>query len=309
MKLEAAYPECIEQSTKSPNGFAPHLTIAKFTIGGDNSKENVAKLITEWKSAFMTDPLELEIANEQAAVLFEIETLCTTAIGEGSVSVHLAGSTLMRFHDDASDIDILVCGPQEISHQVYFEALGAVHNSASQNERNKLELVSIVLDILIPIGRFRMGSVEIDLVYCRCGASNWENVSEKDLRGQSENYVRSLDGVMEADAIFGLIPKVWWPTYATSVHALKFWAKRRQIYSSVMGYLSSNTISLLLAKVILQTGIPSKPSTAEELFYWIFWLLFILEMANTSHLRPSIAISNQNSTTDANLFSIFPPFK
>jgi len=132
-------------------------------------------------------------------------------------------------------------------------------------KEKKLELVSIVLDTLIPVGRFRMGSVEIDLVYCPCGASNWENVSEKDLRGQSETYVRSLDGIMEADAIFGLIPKIWWPTYATSVRALKFWAKTRRIYSSVMGYLSSNTISLLLAKVILETGIPSKPSTAEEL--------------------------------------------
>jgi len=61
MKLAAAYPEFIEQSTRSPNGFTPHLTIAKFTIGGDNNKENVAKLITEWKSAFKTDPLEFEI--------------------------------------------------------------------------------------------------------------------------------------------------------------------------------------------------------------------------------------------------------
>lgn len=201
----------------------------------------------------------------QESAFKEIRKLSQKAAGE--VSVHLVGSRFLGFHDDSSDMDILVCGPRAMSNQCFFEALVSAYEST---KKARIKLLSIVLDALVPIARFRLDSLEIDLVYCPCGANNSTNVTDSQLIDEPETFVRSIDGVREAYAISLLIPHQWWETYCAGIRILKHWAKRRKIYGKVMGYLSSNTISLLLAKVILVNGVSSDPWTLEELIVEFF---------------------------------------
>lgn len=67
------------------------------------------------------------------------------------------------------------------------------------------------------------------------------------LLGLDERCIRSLNGSRVTDEILRLVPSV--PVFRLALRTIKLWAKKRAIYSNIMGFLGGVAWAMLVARV------------------------------------------------------------
>eukprot|EP00971_Amphidinium_carterae_P118826 2353956-Amphidinium_carterae.1 len=98
----------------------------------------------------------------------------------------------------------------------------------------------------------KLSDVDIDLLFGRVCLQqvpeHLENLSDDNLlRNLDDGMVRSLNGCRVADQILALVPDP--VTYKDTLRLVKLWAKRRSIYSNVLGFFGGITWAILVARV------------------------------------------------------------
>lgn len=231
-------------------------------------------------SARMMEELERELPSEtsegmrrRTEVLDELRVMVTewmTEVGidagmsreeaeqhsqEGGRIVTLGSFRLGVVHP-GSDIDTLCIAPPHVSRDAFFGTDNSRPSFVAKLQQNPsvTECVPIP-EAYTPIIKLKMRGVLIDLLFARLqkplpkGEFKEEEMAKEDelLKNMDDKSVRCMNGYRVADQILSLVPNR--ETFKQTLKFIKCWARRRGIYSNVLGFFGGITWSLLVARV------------------------------------------------------------
>ena len=119
----------------------------------------------------------------------------------------------------------------------------------------------------------------MDILFARL---NMQTVTDETDLGNEEvlknlhiSCVRSLNGTRVTDEILKLVPDR--DAFRLTLHVIKLWARRKGIYSNVLGFLGGVSWAMLVARVC-QLYPRAAPATLVEKFFLVYncWYFFFL---------------------------------
>lgn len=176
------------------------------------------------------------------------------------------GSYRLGVHGRGADIDTLIVAPRHIDRSDFFKTfvnfLRAMRNC---------EYVRPVEEAFVPVIKTKIDGIELDILFSKLALKNVPQDQElRDvmlLKNLDEKSVRSLNGCRVTDDILQLVPNI--NSFRLALRAVKFWAKRRGIYSNVLGYLGGVSWAMLLARAC-QLYPNAAASTLLQKFFLVF---------------------------------------
>ncbi|KYQ91138.1 poly(A) polymerase [Tieghemostelium lacteum] len=177
------------------------------------------------------------------------------------------GSYRLGVHGNGSDIDTLCVGPKHIMRSDFFDDLSEilrVHPEISE--------FTAVKDAYVPVMKMVFLGIPIDLLFARLSLASIPEdlndlIDESYLKNLDDKSILSLNGCRVADQILKLVPNI--PNFRMALRCIKLWAKRRAIYSNVLGLLGGISYALLTAR-ICQLYPNAAPSTLIHRFFKVY---------------------------------------
>ncbi|KAJ1988055.1 polynucleotide adenylyltransferase [Dimargaris cristalligena] len=147
---------------------------------------------------------------------------------EAGGKIFTFGSYRLGVHGAGADIDTLCVAPAHVTREDFF---------------------TIMYDMLKE--RPEVTELTIDLLFARLAIHvvppNLELFDNNLLKNIDEKCILSLNGSRVTDEILRLVPNV--ETFRTALRCIKLWAKRRAVYSNVMGFFGGVVWAMLVARV------------------------------------------------------------
>ncbi|KAH9391600.1 hypothetical protein TYRP_022780 [Tyrophagus putrescentiae] len=176
------------------------------------------------------------------------------------------GSYRLGVHTKGADIDTLIVCPRHIERSDFFATF-----STFLRKIPHVEYVRPVEEAFVPVIKTKIDGIELDILFARLALKTIAEDQElKDgllLKNLDEKSVRSLNGCRVTDDILLLVPQH--EPFRLALRAVKFWAKRRGIYSNAMGYLGGVSWAMLVARTC-QLYPNAAASTILQKFFLVF---------------------------------------
>ncbi|CAB3232636.1 unnamed protein product [Arctia plantaginis] len=180
--------------------------------------------------------------------------------------VYAFGSLQLRVHDKNADVDALCVAPRHVSREAFFTSFLRVLSRQPQ-----VKDLQAVQSAFVPLIKLKIDGVEVDLLFARLALREVpENLELRDnllLKNLDARCVRSLNGCRVGDELLRLVPNVG--TFRTTLRAIKLWAKRRGVYSNILGYLGGVSWAILVARTC-QLNPNASPETLVHEFFVLF---------------------------------------
>lgn len=155
------------------------------------------------------------------------------------------GSYRLGVHNRGADIDTLLVAPKHIERDDFFDTF-----QIALNNMEGVEYVRPVRGAFVPVIKTKICGIELDIVFStlalRSIPTDQELSDSNLLRGLDQQSVRSLNGCRVTDDILHLVPNH--ESFRLALRAIKLWAKRKGIYSNVLGYLGGVSWAILTAR-------------------------------------------------------------
>ncbi|KAK7148562.1 hypothetical protein R3I93_012789 [Phoxinus phoxinus] len=155
------------------------------------------------------------------------------------------GSYRLGVHTKGADIDALCVAPRHVERTDFFSSF-----FEKLKRHDEIKDLRAVEDAFVPVIKFKFDGIEIDLLFARLALQSIPD--NLDLRGDSLlrnldiRCIRSLNGCRVTDEILYLVPNK--ENFRLTLRAIKLWAKRRGIYSNMLGFLGGVSWAMLVAR-------------------------------------------------------------
>ncbi|KAJ1980972.1 polynucleotide adenylyltransferase [Dimargaris verticillata] len=165
---------------------------------------------------------------------------------EAGGKIFTFGSYRLGVHGAGADIDTLCVVPAHVSREDFFTVM---HDMLKQ--RPEVTELTSVPEAYVPVIKMYFSGIPIDFVFARLARPTvppgLELFDNRLLQYLDDQCIRSLNGSRVTDEILRLVPNV--DTFRTALRCIKLWAKRRAIYSNVMGFFGGVVWAMLVARV------------------------------------------------------------
>ncbi|XP_062850860.1 poly(A) polymerase gamma [Trichomycterus rosablanca] len=182
---------------------------------------------------------------EWIAEISETKNLPLSAVMNVGGKIFTFGSYRLGVHTKGADIDALCVAPRHVERSDFFTSF---FEKLKQHE--EIKDLRAVEDAFVPVIKFKFDGIEIDLLFARLALQSIPD--NLDLRGDSLlrnldiRCIRSLNGCRVTDEILYLVPNK--ENFRLTLRAIKLWAKRRGIYSNMLGFLGGVSWAMLVAR-------------------------------------------------------------
>lgn len=182
---------------------------------------------------------------EWIAEISEAKNLPPSAVCCVGGKIFTFGSYRLGVHTKGADIDALCVAPRHVERTDFFQSF-----FEKLKQLEEIKDLRAVEDAFVPVIKFKFDGIEIDLLFARLALQSIPD--NLDLRGDSIlrnldiRCIRSLNGCRVTDEILYLVPNK--ENFRLTLRAIKLWAKRRGIYSNMLGFLGGVSWAMLVAR-------------------------------------------------------------
>lgn len=255
----APAPSGVKQGPPIRYGISDPISLQE---SSENDIESSRRLKEELEAEFPQEKKEgiaqresvLEELNEAVA-----EWICEVCVQDGltqddarrhTLKIQTLGSYRLGVVHPMSDIDTLCISPPNVSREVFFTDF-----VERLKQRDSVSDCVAIPDAFTPVIKLKMRGVSIDLLFARLAKPldgtqpehEEELLKDEVLKGMDEKSMRSMNGYRVACQILQLVPSV--EAFRQTLRFVKYWARRRGIYSNVLGFFGGITWSMLVARV------------------------------------------------------------
>ncbi|XP_026134194.1 poly(A) polymerase gamma isoform X1 [Carassius auratus] len=182
---------------------------------------------------------------EWIAEISDSKNLPLSSVTNVGGKIFTFGSYRLGVHTKGADIDALCVAPRHIERTDFFSSF-----FEKLKRHDEIKDLRAVEDAFVPVIKFKFDGIEIDLLFARLALQSIPD--NLDLRGDSLlrnldiRCIRSLNGCRVTDEILYLVPNK--ENFRLTLRAIKLWAKRRGIYSNMLGFLGGVSWAMLVAR-------------------------------------------------------------
>nr|XP_017507618.1 LOW QUALITY PROTEIN: poly(A) polymerase beta [Manis javanica] len=206
------------------------------------------------------------LVKEWIQEISESKSLPQAVIENVGGKIFTFGSYRLGVHTKGADIDALCVAPRHVDRSDFFTSF-----------YDKLKLHGEVKDLraveeaFVPVIKLCFDGIEIDILFARLALQTIpEDLDLRDdnlLQNLDIRCIRSLNGCRVTDEILHLVPNI--DNFRLTLRAIKLWAKCRNIYSNILGFLGGVSWAMLVAR-ICQLYPNAKASTLVHKFFLVF---------------------------------------